>query len=286
MKNTFIDSTGKVQLKLTGNVTATQLDWTCSYYDKNLTGNAITEWEYSGVSNNTTAVDICLAPASGHTRTIKNITVYNADSATQTVILQLVDGWGTRVLIRNSLISLASRSADDMSFYTDISGKANIDSPVFTTKIQTPTIELWAASDTTLARVSAGVMSVEWVTVDTISATNTLTNKRITPRIISTASYTTDTGTSLNADNCDMFIVTAQTGALKFNNPWGTPTDWQKLLISVASSTTSARALTWDTLYWATTVALPTTTTATVATLTIGFIYSTSKSLWQCVWVA
>ncbi len=120
----------------------------------------------------------------------------------------------------------------------------------------------------------------------TTDATQTLTNKRITPRVLSAASYTTDTGSSLNGDTQDMFIVTAQTGALKFNNPSGTPTDGQKLIISVASSTTAARALTWDTAFGATTIALPTTTAATTATLTIGFIWSTSKSLWQCVAVA
>ncbi len=116
--------------------------------------------------------------------------------------------------------------------------------------------------------------------------TQTLTNKRITPRVLSAASYTTDTGSSINGDTQDMFIVTAQTGALKFNNPSGTPTDGQKLIISVASSTTSARALTWDTAYGSTTVTLPTTTAATTVTLTIGFIWSASKSLWQCVAVA
>lgn len=45
---------------------------------------------------------------------------------------------------------------------------------------QFATIELGAASDTTLARVSAGVISVEGVTVDTSSNTLTLTNKTIT----------------------------------------------------------------------------------------------------------
>lgn len=123
-------------------------------------------------------------------------------------------------------------------------------------------------------------------TVAVLAATQTFTNKRITPRVLSASSYTTDTGSSINGDTQDMFIVTAQTGALKFNNPTGTPTDGQKLILTVASSAASARALTWDTLYGATTVALPTTTAATTATLSIGFIYSSSKTLWQCVAVA
>ena len=118
------------------------------------------------------------------------------------------------------------------------------------------------------------------------ATTQTLTNKRITPRIGGGTTYTTDTGTSIASDTQDMFIVTAQAGDLLFNNPSGTPTDGQKLIISVASSTTAARALTWGNAYGATTVALPTTTAATTATLTIGFIWSASKSLWQCVAVA
>lgn len=122
--------------------------------------------------------------------------------------------------------------------------------------------------------------------VVTVGGAQTLTNKRITPRVLSAAAYTTDTGSSINGDTQDMFIVTAQTGALKFNNPSGTPTDGQKLIITVASSTTSARALTWDTAYGSTTVTLPSTTAATTATLSIGFIWSASKTLWQCVAVA
>lgn len=159
-------------------------------------------------------------------------------------------------------------------------------SPTFGTITTTGNIELGNASDTTLSRSSAGVLAVEGIVIPSISSTNTLTNKRITKRVLSAAAYTTDTGSSLNGDTQDMFIVTAQTGALKFNNPSGTPTDGQTLVISVASSTTSARALTWDTAFGSTTVSLPSTTAATTATLTIGFIWSASKSLWQCVAVA
>ena len=124
------------------------------------------------------------------------------------------------------------------------------------------------------------------VAIPSISSTDTFTNKRITQRVISATSYTTDTGTSLNADNCDVFRVTAQAGALLFNAPGGTPTDGQKLIISVASSTTAARALTWNAIFEASTTALPTTTAATTAQLNIGFIYSTPRTKWVCVAVA
>lgn len=115
----------------------------------------------------------------------------------------------------------------------------------------------------------------------TASSTTTFTNKRVTPRVVSATSYTTDTGTSLNCDTTDIFIVTAQAGALKFNNPTGTPTDGQKLWIAVTG--TAARALTYDTQFEASAaVALP-TTTVTTARLDIGFVWRADTSKWRCV---
>ena len=291
MKITNIDSAGKIQLKLAEVASATQCDWTVSYYDVTISTWVVLEWSYTWVSNGVTAVDILPAPASGHVRTMKSLTCYNADNITHTVILQLVDGWGTRVLVRNSLTTLASWSSDDMSFYTDISGKLDtsalsdtaywawwnwdtthtatknavydkietlspIDSPVFTTKIQTPTIELWAASDTTLARDSAWVISVEWVVIPSISSTNTLTNKRITKRVAST----TDAATSaINTDTTDEYVLTAIANATTFTLT-GTPTDWQKLIVKFKDAGT-AKGLTW-TGFTAIGITLPTTTVA------------------------
>ncbi len=133
--------------------------------------------------------------------------------------------------------------------------------------------------------ITTGVPSIASAGTDYTSptGTETLTNKRLTPRILSAASYTTGTGTSLNCDTLDQFIVTAQAGALKFNNPTGTPTDGQKLFIAVTG--TAARALTWDTQFEASTVALP-TTTATTARLNIGFIWRADTSKWVCVAVS
>ncbi|WP_460988707.1 hypothetical protein, partial [Staphylococcus aureus] len=92
-----------------------------------------------------------------------------------------------------------------------------------------------------------------------LTGSETLTNKRITPRIVSAASYTTDTGTSLSVATADEFVVTAQAGALKLNNPGGTPTEGQKLIVRIKDDGT-ARALTYDTQFRAMGTALPSTT--------------------------
>lgn len=116
--------------------------------------------------------------------------------------------------------------------------------------------------------------------VVTIDGTQTITNKRNQPRIVSAASYTTDTGTSLDVSTCDIFIVTAQAGALKFNNPSGTPVQGEKLLVRIKDNGT-ARALTYDTQFRASSdLALPTTTIIS-KTLYMGFIYNSTDTKWD-----
>lgn len=114
--------------------------------------------------------------------------------------------------------------------------------------------------------------------------TVTLTNKRINPRIVTAASYTTDTGTSLDVSTCDQFVITAQAGALKFNNPSGTPTEGQKLLVRIKDNGT-ARALTYDTQFRAMGNALPTTTVLS-KTLYLGFIFNSTDTKWDLVGTA
>lgn len=118
----------------------------------------------------------------------------------------------------------------------------------------------------------------------TSSATATLTNKRINPRLVTTASYTTDTGTSLDVSTCDEFVITAQAGALKFNNPSGTPTEGAKLIVRIKDNGT-ARALTYDTYFRAMGNALPSTTVLS-KTLYMGFIFNATDTKWDLVAVA
>ena len=121
------------------------------------------------------------------------------------------------------------------------------------------------------------------VTGDTVvgaAATQTLTNKRVTPRVsTSTANSATPT---LNTDNFDMMVITAQTVAITSftTNLTGTPTNGQKLWISITG--TAAVALTFGASFEASTVSLP-TTTVTTNRLDIGFVWNVATSKWRCV---
>jgi len=149
-----------------------------------------------------------------------------------------------------------------------------------TTALGVGTIELGHASDTTLSRSAAGVLAVEGVVIPSISSTNTLTNKRITPRVSTEASSATPT---INTDNVDAHSITAIATDITSmtTNLSGTPTNFQKLIIRIKDDGT-ARGITWGASFEAKGVALPTTTTISKV-LTVGFIYDTVTSKWGCV---
>jgi hypothetical protein len=141
------------------------------------------------------------------------------------------------------------------------------------------TIELGNASDTTLSRSAAGVLAVESVVIPSISSTNTLTNKRVTPRVGTTTSSATPT---INTDNYDAYSITAQEEAITSftTNLSGTPTNFQKLLIRIKDNGT-ARAITWGASFEDGSQALP-TTTVVGKTLLVGLIYDSVDSKWAC----
>lgn len=146
------------------------------------------------------------------------------------------------------------------------------------------TIELGAASDTTLSRSSAGVLAVEGVVIPSISSTNTLTNKRVTRRLV-TVNAPGATPTT-NSDNDDIASFTGLNTAITSmtTNLSGTPSDGDLLEFRFLDDGT-ARGITWGTSFASTTVTLPTTTVIST-TLRVGFEWLASASKWQCIAVA
>ena len=132
-----------------------------------------------------------------------------------------------------------------------------------------------------IANGGTGAPTLAGASIATYTGTETLTNKRINPRLVTAASYTTDTGTSLDVSTCDNFEVTAQAGALLFNAPGGTPLGGQKLVIRIKDNAT-ARALTWNAVFRAMGTALPSTTVLS-KTLYLGFFYNSTDTKWDLV---
>ena len=116
----------------------------------------------------------------------------------------------------------------------------------------------------------------------TLNGVQTLTNKRITNRVLALAANSATP--AINTDSYDIVEITSQTAAITSftTNLTGTPVNGDFLEIRVTG--TGAVALTWGTSFESSTVALPTTTVIT-AKLSIMFEWNSATSKWRCVGV-
>ena len=145
-------------------------------------------------------------------------------------------------------------------------------------------LELGHASDTTLSRSSAGVLAVEGVVVPTISSTSTLTNKTMiaTSNVVEEATTITSSATPTPTGGSlrNFFTITAQAAAAAFSAPSGTPADGNYLTIRIKDNGT-ARALSFNSIYRASSdLPLPTTTTLS-KTMYMAFRYNSADSKWD-----
>jgi hypothetical protein len=114
------------------------------------------------------------------------------------------------------------------------------------------------------------------------TATQTMTNKRVTKRVLATAGP--GATPAINSDNYDVAHFTALAAAITSITMSGTPVDGDTLRVSFTDNGT-ARAIAWGTSFEASTVALPTTTVISTR-LDVGLFWNTETSKWRCVAVA
>lgn len=112
------------------------------------------------------------------------------------------------------------------------------------------------------------------------ATTDTLSNKRFTPRITTIVSSATPT---INTDNCDAVTITALAAAITSmtTNLTGTPVNFDMLLIRIKDDGTG-RAITWGASFASSQATLPTTTVASKVT-TVGLIWDSVKAKWICI---
>ena len=91
----------KIRFVLGASATTTQLPFTANY--NNYTATGVTLNSNNGTSNNTTAVDIVGSPASGEQNELRYCSIYNSDTVSAIVKIQLFDGTNTRVVFQCTL---------------------------------------------------------------------------------------------------------------------------------------------------------------------------------------
>lgn len=154
-------------------------------------------------------------------------------------------------------------------------GLGSTDSPQFLT------IEVGHATDTTLSRSDAGILAVEGVVIPTVSSENVITNKRNQKRINTSSN---PSSISPTIATYDMEIVTALAQTLTINAPSGTPVQGESIIFRIKDGGTS-RTLSWNAIYRAIGVTIPTATTAGKTTY-VGAIYNATDVKWDVVAVS
>lgn len=85
-----LKSTDKIEVFLSGSVTANQLQLSSSWDDVEMTNKGVSDSDCKVIpTNNTTVVEIVSAPSSGVTRWINEMIIFNSDTTAKTVTVRL-----------------------------------------------------------------------------------------------------------------------------------------------------------------------------------------------------
>lgn len=102
MKTLVLDSTSKtIKVVMSGAAATTNPDFVSTWAENN--GTLFTEGSTDGALNGTTAVTLVAAPSSGYRRVIKDITIYNRDTAAVTITVSLDNGGTLRQFAKVTL---------------------------------------------------------------------------------------------------------------------------------------------------------------------------------------
>ena len=113
-------TTRSIEILLGGAVTTNELPWVASYADH--TDETFIPATGQGVSNGTTEVTVVSAPAASTQRQLKYLNIYNADTVTAVVTVQLDDTTINRIMMKVTL------PAGYQLVYTDTTGWSIFDS--------------------------------------------------------------------------------------------------------------------------------------------------------------
>lgn len=187
------------------------------------------------------------------------------------------------------LLGTAGSAVGNIGFRNATSGTATLAPP--TGALGTYTVTLPNAASTlpifgqqiTFSGPSAArtiTLPDEAFTVAGIATTQTLTNKRVTKRVVTASDATSITP---NSDNADITYQanTQAAGTLTINADGGTPTNGQPWVLKMKS--TNVQTFSWNAGYVGGTVALPTATTGSSQIDYYSFLYDTVDSKWHFV---
>ncbi len=153
------------------------------------------------------------------------------------------------------------------------------------TAIGVGSIELGHASDTTIARVSAGLVSIEGSNVATMAAVQVFTGQNKFNNIIDVSNAIT---ASSNAATVPVTyrlstVTNDSAGNMTITMTTTSAVDGQMTVVRVVDFSGVAKSITWVNTEDSTVAAPTTSNGSTTLFLTVGFIYNGGTSKWRCI---
>lgn len=191
------------------------------------------------------------------------------------LFIESSSGWGSVHLKKNG----TQLGTQNIGVSSHTNGFDSIDGSVAVELAVGDYVEFW-----TNWRTGTGAIKDVWgKEIQTFSITKigdsvTIYNAPAEPRIVSVASTAT---LSISSSATDQSIITAQAEALTIAAPTGTPVEGQKLIIRIKDDG-SARAITFNAIFRAIGITLPTTTVSSKITY-LGLVYNSTDTKWDVI---
>jgi hypothetical protein len=189
-----------------------------------------------------------------------------------TVPSSVVTTTGTQTLTNKTITSPTFSTAATFTYATASTV------PIFNASRQLVSSTTTTTELTYLAGVTSAIQT-QLNTKASLTGTETLTNKRMTPR---TNTVTTTATITANSDAVDFVAVTTLSTATTFTVPTGTPTEGQGLIYRIKDNGT-ARALTFNAIFRFSSDMPAPTTTVLSKIMYLAFIYNLIDAKWDCV---
>lgn len=213
-------------------------------------------------------VKISALPAASSAATTDELPGNQSGTTRKLTVAQLFSATGT---LTNKTISGSSNTISNISLTSSVTGTL----PVANGGTGAATLTGLVVGNGTSAFTTVTAPSG---TVVGTSDAQTLTNKRVDPRVSTTTSASSVTP---DVSAYDQYCFTAQAATLTINAPIGTPVDGDKLIFRFLDNGTT-RTLSWNATYTAIGVTRPTATTAGKTTY-VGCIYNANNTRWDVV---
>jgi len=264
MKILVLDGTAiSIQVAMTTSAATTNPTFVSTYADN--AGSGITEGATDGALNGSTDVTVVPAPSGSNRRVIKDITIFNGDTASVTVLIKYDNNATQRTLAKVTLAVGDTWTTDGV-----FDANGNLKQTMGTVNLATQ-----VTGTLPIANGGTGATSLASASIATYTGTETLTNKTLTnPTVTNYVESVVAIGNSGTSQTLSLTNGTVQTVTMTGNCTFTMPTATagKSFILIAVQDGTGSRTATFTSVKWAGGTAPTLTTTASTGRDILTFV--------------